>query len=93
MHRLCLDGRPSPIKGPIKPRAKKEAHGKTFLGLNERMCKWPIGDPRQPDFHFCSEHAQTGLPYCGEHAAIAYQPARRHSHAHDEAKLAASAAR
>jgi GcrA cell cycle regulator len=54
------------------------------------MCKWPIGDPRQPDFHFCSEEAQTGLPYCGEHAAIAYQPARRHNH-HDEGKIAAAA--
>ena len=93
VHRLGLDGRPSPIKGPVKPRTAKPAHGKTLLGLNDRMCKWPIGDPRQPDFHFCSEHAQTGLPYCSEHAAIAYQPARRNGHGShgDAAKLAASA--
>jgi GcrA cell cycle regulator len=92
VHRLALDGRPSPIKGPVKPRVKKEVHGKTLLGMNDRMCKWPIGDPRQPDFHFCSEHAQTGLPYCSEHAAIAYQPARRSNHNHHEdAKIAAAA--
>ncbi len=78
VHRLGLDGRPSPIKGPI--RIKEKIEKKTgFLGLTDRMCKWPLGDPRQPDFHFCGEHTTADLPYCGQHAAMAYQPARRHA--------------
>jgi GcrA cell cycle regulator len=42
--------------------------------LNERTCKWPIGDPLAPGFHFCgNETAETG-PYCRYHARIAFQP-------------------
>ena len=83
VHRLGLDGRPSPIKGPMRARVKRADPARTgFLSRTERMCKWPIGDPRLPDFHFCSEHATVGLPYCSEHAALAYQPARRNSHNH-----------
>lgn len=69
-HRLGLSGRPSPIK-------KKTTRGATILSLTERMCKWPIGDPAHEDFHFCGKPAQPGLPYCPEHAAIAYQPASK----------------
>jgi len=69
-HRLGLSGRPSPIK-------KKPTKGATILSLTERMCKWPVGDPKSPDFHFCGKPSVHGLPYCAEHAAIAYQPARK----------------
>ena len=87
VHRLKLDGRPSPIKGPIKPRVKKVAVSKQATVFSDKACKWPIGDPRQPDFHFCCSESEPGLPYCAEHAAIAYQPARR---SNDEARLASS---
>jgi GcrA cell cycle regulator len=69
-HRLGLSGRPSPIK-------KKTTRGATILALTERMCKWPVGDPKHHDFHFCGRPAQLGMPYCAEHAAIAYQPASK----------------
>ncbi|AUN29518.1 MAG: GcrA family cell cycle regulator [Niveispirillum sp.] len=76
-HRLGLSGRPSPIK-------KKPTKGATILSLTERMCKWPVGDPKSPDFHFCGKPSLNGLPYCAEHAAIAYQPARKRE---DDRKL------
>lgn len=66
-HRLGLSGRPSPIK-------KKPTRGATILALTERMCKWPVGDPKHQDFHFCGKTSLAGLPYCAEHAAMAYQP-------------------
>ena len=69
-HRLGLSGRPSPIK-------KKTSRGATILALTARMCKWPVGDPKHQDFHFCGRPAQLGMPYCAEHAAIAYQPASK----------------
>jgi GcrA cell cycle regulator len=87
VHRLKLDGRPSPIKGPIRPREKRVAPQKAIAAFSDRACKWPIGDPRQADFHFCGGEAEPGLPYCGTHAAVAYQPARRRD---DEARNASS---
>ena len=71
-HRLGLSGRPSPIK-----MQKITARGATFLTMTERMCKWPFGDPKKPDFHFCGRAIDVAMTYCAEHRAIAYAPARR----------------
>ena len=43
--------------------------------LTEETCRWPIGDPGGPDFFFCGGQTVTGLPYCGYHSRVAYQPA------------------
>jgi GcrA cell cycle regulator len=50
------------------------AERKTLQQLTEGMCRWPIGDPQKPDFHFCGRNKVTGLPYCEAHARRAYQP-------------------
>jgi GcrA cell cycle regulator len=42
--------------------------------LTESCCRWPIGDPQQPDFHFCGKKKVPGLPYCEVHARRAFQP-------------------
>lgn len=47
----------------------------SLIQLNERTCKWPIGDPLQPDFHFCGNDAAETGPYCRYHAKLAFQPA------------------
>ena len=46
----------------------------TILELSESKCRWPIGDPSSPDFFFCGGKTIEGLPYCGHHSRIAYQP-------------------
>lgn len=45
--------------------------------LKDKMCRWPIGDPKDDDFRFCGFSSVAGLPYCGEHAKVAYQAATR----------------
>ncbi len=40
-------------------------------------CLWPIGDPGDADFHFCSEEKVPRKPYCPEHCARAYLPRTR----------------
>jgi GcrA cell cycle regulator len=45
--------------------------------LRERMCRWPNGDPQEEDFSFCGGDSVPGLPYCEEHAKIAYQSSSR----------------
>jgi GcrA cell cycle regulator len=51
--------------------------GVALIDLTERMCKWPIGDPREDDFTFCGRNIRPGTPYCPEHAAMAYQSSSR----------------
>jgi len=65
---------------PAKPQAvRPRARGPqkppriTLLDLNDRICKWPIGHPDEPDFHFCGRPVQPPFPYCAEHCALAYQ--------------------
>lgn len=65
--------RPKPA-APRVPSAATGGSGKTsLLDLNDKICKWPIGHPGEPDFHFCGKPAQPSFPYCGEHCAVAYQ--------------------
>ena len=57
---------------PAKPAA--EIAGKTtLLDLNDKICKWPLGHPGEPDFHFCGSKVNPGFPYCVEHCGVAYQ--------------------
>jgi GcrA cell cycle regulator len=46
----------------------------TVLTINDRMCRWPIGDPAENEFHFCGRNPKAGSPYCEAHARKAYQP-------------------
>ncbi|MCI0467333.1 MAG: GcrA cell cycle regulator [Beijerinckiaceae bacterium] len=46
----------------------------TILELRESMCRWPIGDPAQPEFRYCGAKKRPGLgPYCACHSSIAFQ--------------------
>jgi len=44
----------------------------SVLELDETTCKWPIGDPGLPGFHFCGRRSGEGVPYCEHHCRIAY---------------------
>jgi GcrA cell cycle regulator len=76
------------------PKAKKKneklvIHGKkivlakeksfSILDIKEGMCRWPFGDPKDDDFHFCGRNvAVEGCSYCEHHAEEAYQvPTKR----------------
>lgn len=58
-------------------RAPVNVKGIPLTELKERMCRWPLGDPREADFKFCGCDTALGLPYCEDHARIAYQVASR----------------
>jgi GcrA cell cycle regulator len=55
---------------------KKVRKPKALLDLEQHDCRWPIGEPRQPDFHFCGERQAAGRPYCELHWRQAFQPPR-----------------
>ncbi|WP_116090210.1 GcrA family cell cycle regulator [Sphingomonas crusticola] len=57
---------------PAKPSAEM-ADKTSLLDLNDRICKWPLGHPGEPDFHFCGNPVNPGFPYCLSHCSVAYQ--------------------
>lgn len=68
----------SAVPANINIRQSTAAPEKAQLqDLTDKMCKWPIGDPRDPDFHFCGRTGIPGLSYCEEHAKKAYQTNKR----------------
>ena len=65
---------PAPPRRLVPAKPSPEVADKTgLLDLNDRICKWPIGHPGEPDFHFCGQQANPGFPYCVAHCGVAYQ--------------------
>jgi GcrA cell cycle regulator len=65
---------PAPPRRLVPAKPSPEVADKTsLLDLNDRICKWPMGHPGEPDFHFCGEPANPGFPYCVAHCGVAYQ--------------------
>ena len=65
---------PAPPRRLVPAKPSPEVAEKTsLLELNDRICKWPMGHPGEPDFHFCGEQANPGFPYCVAHCGVAYQ--------------------
>jgi GcrA cell cycle regulator len=65
---------PAPPRRLVPAKPSPEVADKTgLLDLNDRICKWPLGHPGEPDFHFCGEQANPGFPYCVAHCGVAYQ--------------------
>ena len=65
---------PAPPRRLVPAKPSPEVADKTsLLDLNDRICKWPLGHPGEPDFHFCGEPANPGFPYCVAHCGVAYQ--------------------
>lgn len=65
---------PAPPRRLVPAKPSEAIAGKTsLLDLNDRICKWPLGHPGEPDFHFCGEKVNPGFPYCVAHCGHAYQ--------------------
>ncbi|MES2325862.1 MAG: GcrA family cell cycle regulator [Pseudomonadota bacterium] len=65
---------PAPPRRLVPAKPSPEVADKTsLLDLNDRICKWPMGHPGEPDFHFCGQPSNPGFPYCVAHCGVAYQ--------------------
>ncbi len=68
---------------PVNPRtrhtiplieAKSQGYGDRKYRLEEldkNQCRWPIGDPKEKDFHFCGAQL-IGGSYCDAHRRVAF---------------------
>jgi GcrA cell cycle regulator len=65
---------PAPPRRLVPAKPSADMAGKTsLLDLSDRICKWPLGHPGEPDFHFCGDKVNPGFPYCVAHCGHAYQ--------------------
>lgn len=72
------DKKPAPRKRqPVTIAPAANSKKISLAELKEKMCRWPIGDPQEEDFHFCGGVSVPGLPYCEDHCKVAYQAASR----------------
>lgn len=63
---------PRPMEEVVVPISERV----TIMELREAMCRWPLGDPSQPDFRYCGARSDVGASYCAHHSRMAYQPAQ-----------------
>ncbi len=65
---------PAPPRRLVPAKPDPAIADKTsLLDLSDKVCRWPMGHPGEPDFHFCGEAVNPGFPYCVEHCGRAYQ--------------------
>jgi GcrA cell cycle regulator len=65
---------PAPPRRLVPAKPSAEVADKTsLLDLHDRICRWPMGHPGEPDFHFCGDKVNPGFPYCVDHCGRAYQ--------------------
>lgn len=67
--------KPSP---PPEPPPLPVSNPVTFADLRKIHCRWPLGDPRSPEFRYCGAPRESGCisieegsPYCAAHAIMA----------------------
>lgn len=61
----------TPLAPPL-PESNHAAGPKQFADLLPRDCRWPIGMPGAPDFHYCGSESLLGKPYCAAHCRDAF---------------------
>lgn len=58
---------------PVVPEAERRSVSEVLDG----QCRWPIGDPLKPDFHFCNGRQIEGQSYCFHHLLRSVQERER----------------
>lgn len=72
--------RPQPVVIPAPVPVVIDGARITVATLESGMCRWPIGDPGDDDFHFCAAPQQDGKPYCSHHCDRAYNASSKANH-------------
>ncbi len=62
-----------PLPLPVDDFYVAPENRKRLLDLEPNDCRWPLGDPRAPDFHFCAGPKVPGFSYCQHHVRAGHQ--------------------
>ena len=80
-----LEQSQAPVSPPVdiaKPRSKKLS----IAQLTSDTCRFPIGDPKHDDFHYCGHTSPASRVYCEYHSRVAFQePKPRRNRAYSRA--------
>jgi GcrA cell cycle regulator len=70
---LARPSRPTTLPTLVLPQ-EPDAPGliQDLVHLSAHTCKWPIGDPKSPNFTFCGRPSDGR--YCGAHARVGVRP-------------------
>src|SRR5262245_24446653 len=71
---LTVDSERVPPKSAVRaplPAVLSLTIAEKICTLTPKACRWPCGDPRHPNFHFCG-NLVTEQPYCDHHRTVAY---------------------
>lgn len=83
------ENKPAPVTAPAASRIETirnsvhvehprgHQHKTMLTDLDNHTCRWPVGDPKDENFHFCGKKIKLGQTYCDEHATIAYVKAAK----------------
>ena len=63
---------PRPLVVALSPAPEGPGLITDMARLGVHACKWPIGDPKSPDFSFCGRHAEGR--YCTAHETQGVRP-------------------
>ena len=66
------ESRKEETKECFKSDLEKSAKAVSLMVLDNHTCRWPLGDPKDDNFHFCGKKVKIGQTYCEEHSAVAY---------------------
>lgn len=69
-----VESAPAPAPAPVMDNVVPLGQRCTIMNLTESTCRWPTGEPGTASFYFCGARSATGMPYCTQHARMAYQP-------------------
>lgn len=71
---LIVVPQPKPTRDPaIRGYGVRDA---ILLMPAHGACRWPVGDPKDADFHFCCDPCLPTQSYCDEHKVLADGPKR-----------------
>lgn len=59
---------------PAAPLVAPTGQSCSLQQLTDLTCRFPIGDPGAPDFHFCGAKSPLHHPYCAYHHQMCYAP-------------------
>lgn len=66
---VCRDAPSKPRQRDLPELGPAPAYLVRVRELTAKHCRWPEGDPKNPEFHFCGRQALPGQPYCPHHKA------------------------
>jgi GcrA cell cycle regulator len=55
------------VDDPLVDAGVPPEQRRSILQLNDRTCRWPVGDPASSDFFFCGAAPLAGQAYCATH--------------------------